>query len=207
MSLLRSPPCGRVWAADQRKRNRAPQKTPLSLSLSLLRGRVSSAGSPPPSDGKGGGECIFRTVLLHKRLLDPCGRGLSFMQAVKSQMWTSNENGQKVILCLIDKHCYSCSNSWRRQENTDMFPTLFLRLYETHSCPSEPPARPSSVRSRSFVRHLLAIKEQHESEKLFLLPPQRQGIGSSGGRETDGEYIQSNWFILLFSLSVGRFRH
>ncbi len=64
----------------------------------------------------------------------------------------------------------------------------FRRLYETHSSRSEPPSRPSSVRSRSFVRHLLAIKEQHESEKLFLLPPQSWARVQRGERNRWGIY-------------------
>ncbi len=44
--------------------------------------------------------------------------------------------------------------------------------------------------------------------KTFPPPASKLGYRvQRGERETDGEYIQSNWFILLFSLSVGRFRH
>ncbi len=149
MSLLRAPPCGRVWAADQRKRNRAPQKTPLSLSP--LRPRFLSGESPLPQMEKGEGSvffgpcCCINAFSIRVEGAKTSCKGLNHI--------TSNENCQKVILCLLGKHCYSCSNSWRRQENADMFLTLFRRLYETHSCPSEPPPsrRPSSVRSRSSV--------------------------------------------------------
>ncbi len=108
-----------------------------------------------------------------------------------------------VILCLIAKHCYFCSNSWRCQKNADMFLTLFSGFMKPI------PARPShrhpdpvqSVRVRSSV--ISWPSRNSTSPKNFSSSLLKAGLGSSGGRETDGEYIQSNWFILLFSLSVG----